>query len=47
MNGLRNADPKPGERVAVLGVGGLGHLAVQMAKAVGMDTIAITGQAGR
>ena len=33
MSGLRNADPKPGERVAVLGVGGLGHLALQYAKA--------------
>jgi D-arabinose 1-dehydrogenase-like Zn-dependent alcohol dehydrogenase len=33
MSGLRNADPKPGERVAVLGVGGLGHLALQLAKA--------------
>lgn len=45
MSGLRNATPKPGERVAVLGVGGLGHLAVQLAKAVGLETFAITGQA--
>jgi 2-desacetyl-2-hydroxyethyl bacteriochlorophyllide A dehydrogenase len=44
MSGLRNADPKPGERVAVLGVGGLGHLAVQYAKAVGLETFAITGR---
>ena len=44
MSGLRNADPKPGERVAVLGVGGLGHLALQLAKAVGLETVAITGQ---
>jgi D-arabinose 1-dehydrogenase-like Zn-dependent alcohol dehydrogenase len=44
MSGLRNGDPKPGERVAVLGVGGLGHLAVQFAKAVGLETIAVTGQ---
>jgi D-arabinose 1-dehydrogenase-like Zn-dependent alcohol dehydrogenase len=44
MSGLRNGDPRPGERVAVLGVGGLGHLAVQFAKAVGLETIAITGQ---
>jgi D-arabinose 1-dehydrogenase-like Zn-dependent alcohol dehydrogenase len=31
--GLRWADPQPHERVAVLGIGGLGHLAVQYAKA--------------
>jgi 2-desacetyl-2-hydroxyethyl bacteriochlorophyllide A dehydrogenase len=47
MSGLRNADPRPGERVAVLGVGGLGHLALQFAKAVGLETIAITGQANK
>lgn len=39
---LRDADPKPHERVAVLGIGGLGHMAVQYAKATGFDTIAIT-----
>jgi len=47
MSGLRNADPKPGERVAILGLGGLGHLALQFAKAVGLETIAITGQADK
>jgi len=47
MSGLRNASPQPGERVAVLGVGGLGHLAVQLAKAVGLETFAITGQADK
>jgi 2-desacetyl-2-hydroxyethyl bacteriochlorophyllide A dehydrogenase len=45
MSGLRNADPKPGERVAILGLGGLGHLALQFAKALGLETFAITGQA--
>jgi D-arabinose 1-dehydrogenase-like Zn-dependent alcohol dehydrogenase len=44
MSGLRNASPAPGERVAVLGVGGLGHLAIQFAKAVGLETFAVTGQ---
>lgn len=44
MSGLRNATLKPGERVAVLGVGGLGHLAVQLSKALGLETLAITGQ---
>jgi len=47
MSGLRNADPKPGERVAVLGVGGLGHLALQFAAALGLETVAITGQANK
>jgi D-arabinose 1-dehydrogenase-like Zn-dependent alcohol dehydrogenase len=47
MSGLRNGDPRPGERIAVLGVGGLGHLAVQMAKAMGLETIALTGQADK
>jgi D-arabinose 1-dehydrogenase-like Zn-dependent alcohol dehydrogenase len=47
MSGLRNADPKPGERVAVLGLGGLGHLALQFSKALGLETVAITGQADK
>ena len=33
--GLRWAKPQPHERVAVVGIGGLGHLAVQYAKAAG------------
>ena len=41
-SGLRWADPQPHERVAVLGIGGLGHLAVQYAKAAGFGTIAIS-----
>jgi alcohol dehydrogenase len=41
-SGLRWADPQPHERVAVLGIGGLGHLAVQYAKAAGFPTIAIS-----
>jgi alcohol dehydrogenase len=41
-SGLRWADPRPGERVAVVGIGGLGHLAVQYAKAAGFETIAIS-----
>jgi len=40
-SGLRWADPQPHERVAVLGIGGLGHLAVQYAKAAGFQTIAV------
>jgi D-arabinose 1-dehydrogenase-like Zn-dependent alcohol dehydrogenase len=41
-SGLRWADPKPGERVAVIGIGGLGHLAVQYAKGAGFETIAMS-----
>ena len=41
-SGLRSANPQPHERVAVLGVGGLGHLAVQYAKAAGFETIAVS-----
>jgi len=41
-SGLRIAEPKPHERIAVVGVGGLGHLAIQYAKVCGFETIAIT-----
>jgi alcohol dehydrogenase len=41
-SGLRIADPKPHERIAILGVGGLGHLGIQYSKAAGFETIAIT-----
>lgn len=34
-NGLRNGGFEPGDRVAVIGLGGLGHLAVQYAHAMG------------
>ena len=38
---LHNAGVGPGQRVAVVGVGGLGHLAVQIAIAAGAEVIAI------
>ena len=41
-SGLRWAQPQPGECLAVVGIGGLGHLAVQYAKAAGFRTIAIS-----
>jgi D-arabinose 1-dehydrogenase-like Zn-dependent alcohol dehydrogenase len=41
-SGLRWAAPQPGELIAVVGIGGLGHLAVQYAKAAGFHTIAIS-----
>jgi D-arabinose 1-dehydrogenase-like Zn-dependent alcohol dehydrogenase len=40
-NCLRNAGAVPGELVAVVGIGGLGHLAVQYAVKMGMRTVAI------
>ncbi|WP_205346928.1 alcohol dehydrogenase catalytic domain-containing protein [Pseudonocardia broussonetiae] len=40
--GLRRAEPRPGARVAVSGVGGLGHLAIQYAKAAGFHVVAMT-----
>ncbi|MGQ2963867.1 MAG: zinc-binding dehydrogenase [Agrobacterium sp.] len=41
-SGLRDAEPEPGDRIAVLGIGGLGHVALQFSKALGYETIAIT-----
>ncbi len=38
---LRNAELAAGQRVAVFGVGGLGHLAVQIARAMGAEVTAI------
>jgi alcohol dehydrogenase/propanol-preferring alcohol dehydrogenase len=39
---LRAAQPRPSDRVAVLGIGGLGHLALQYSRAAGFETVAIT-----
>ncbi len=41
FNGLRRSSARPGDRVAVLGIGGLGHLGVQYAAAMGLETVAI------
>jgi alcohol dehydrogenase, propanol-preferring len=40
--GFKNAGLKPGQRAAVLGIGGLGHMAIQVAAAMGAEVIAIT-----
>jgi alcohol dehydrogenase len=40
-NGLRHSSANPGDLVAVLGIGGLGHLGVQYAVAMGFETVAI------
>jgi D-arabinose 1-dehydrogenase-like Zn-dependent alcohol dehydrogenase len=41
FNALRNTDARPGDLVAVLGLGGLGHLAVQYATKMGFRTVGI------
>ena len=41
FNALRNSGARPGDLVAVQGIGGLGHLAVQFASKMGFDTVAI------
>jgi D-arabinose 1-dehydrogenase-like Zn-dependent alcohol dehydrogenase len=41
FNCLRNSGARPGEVVAVLGLGGLGHLGIQYAAKSGFNTVAI------
>jgi D-arabinose 1-dehydrogenase-like Zn-dependent alcohol dehydrogenase len=41
FNSLRNSGARPGDVVAVLGIGGLGHLGIQFAAKMGFTTIAI------
>ncbi len=41
FNSLRNSGARPGDTVAVLGIGGLGHLGVQFAAKSGYRTVAI------
>ncbi|MFJ8362874.1 alcohol dehydrogenase [Streptomyces sp. NPDC093984] len=41
FHGLRRSSARPGDLVAVLGIGGLGHLGVQYAAAMGFETVAI------
>ena len=41
FNALRNSPAKAGELVAVLGIGGLGHLGVQYARRMGFEVAAI------
>lgn len=42
FNALRNSDLNPGDLVAVLGIGGLGHLGVQYANKFGCEVVAIS-----
>jgi D-arabinose 1-dehydrogenase-like Zn-dependent alcohol dehydrogenase len=41
FNALRTSGTQAGDRVAILGVGGLGHLAVQFARRSGYETVAV------
>ncbi|MBF6243895.1 zinc-binding dehydrogenase [Nocardia elegans] len=47
FHALRESRARPGDRVAILGIGGLGHLGVQFARAMGFETIAIARGAGK
>ncbi len=39
--GIRETEARPGEWIAISGIGGLGHLAVQYAKAMGLHVVAL------
>ncbi len=41
FNPLRNTGARPGDLVAILGIGGLGHLGIQFAAKMGFRTVAI------
>ena len=41
FNALRNSGARAGDVVAILGLGGLGHLGVQYASKMGFDTVSI------
>lgn len=44
---LRDASVAPGDRVAVIGIGGLGHLAIQYARCLGASVVAVTSDHGK
>jgi D-arabinose 1-dehydrogenase-like Zn-dependent alcohol dehydrogenase len=46
-NSLRNSGARPGETVAVQGIGGLGHLAIQYAARMGFRTVALSSGADK
>ncbi|KZS88886.1 GroES-like protein [Sistotremastrum niveocremeum HHB9708] len=47
FNSLRHMDVKPGEIVAIQGIGGLGHLAIQYSRAMGYRTVALSTSAAK
>ncbi len=42
MSGIVRANPQPHETIAVIGIGGLGHLAIQYGRALGHRVVAVT-----
>ena len=42
FSAIRNSKARPGDIVAISGIGGLGHLAIQYAKKAGFQTVAIS-----
>jgi D-arabinose 1-dehydrogenase-like Zn-dependent alcohol dehydrogenase len=42
FNALRNSGARPGNRVAIQGLGGLGHLGIQYARAMGFEVVAVS-----
>ncbi len=47
FHGLRQTRAKAGDLVAILGIGGLGHLGVQWSRAMGFETVAIARGPGK
>ncbi len=47
FNALRESGARAGDLVAILGVGGLGHLAIQFARRMGFETVAIARGTGK
>ncbi|WP_422647513.1 alcohol dehydrogenase catalytic domain-containing protein [Actinoalloteichus caeruleus] len=47
LSALHVGGPRQHERVAVVGIGGMGHLAVQFAASAGFETIAVTRSADK
>ena len=41
LSEMRNSGARPGDVVAILGIGGLGHLGIQFSNKMGFKTIAI------
>ncbi|MBM3945823.1 MAG: zinc-binding dehydrogenase [SAR202 cluster bacterium] len=40
--GMKNGGLRPGHRIAVIGIGGLGHMAIPIARALGAEVVAVT-----
>jgi D-arabinose 1-dehydrogenase-like Zn-dependent alcohol dehydrogenase len=47
FNGIRQMNIFPGEIVAIQGLGGLGHLALQFAAKMGFHVVALSSKAGK